>query len=343
MRAINYILNGDSLLNIFINEIIKDKSNSIKRIIVIDEKKINENLNASKKSFSRNNDINDSNNDINISFSQRSKTKGTKYKLKLDDKKLILKKNNKTQIDLIDEKNGKKKNIKIIINYDEKMKNYKFGGKPIIGYSGYIPYKDNFYGKSLEEVVNIIINNNFYLKYQSPKDTRKFEKVIIYNDELSSKKVTNIKKNHRNYFKYDIDETYYEKRKKGKKHIRVNDGYEIKKIFQFDYFGNYSNKKVKFGKRYKKNNKEYPNIFDALFSIRNVGENLEIIQHDISKLLSPYNEKVKFELLMNHVFPNKTEKDIPENWKYFLKNLNEDDNKEDEIKDVGIIKLHKVY
>ena len=343
MRAINYILNGDSLLNIFFNEIIKDKSNSIKRIIVIDEKKINENLNASKKSFSRNNDINDSNNDINISFSQRSKTKGTKYKLKLDDKKLILKKNNKTQIDLIDEKNGKKKNIKIIINYDEKMKNYKFGGKPIIGYSGYIPYKDNFYGKSLEEVVNIIINNNFYLKYQSPKDTRKFEKVIIYNDELSSKKVTNIKKNHRNYFKFDIDETYYEKRKKGKKHIRVNDGYEIKKIFQFDYFGNYSNKKVKFGKRYKKNNKEYPNIFDALFSIRNVGENLEIIQHDISKLLSPYNEKVKFELLMNHVFPNKTEKDIPENWKYFLKNLNEDDNKEDEIKDVGIIKLHKVY
>ena len=126
MRAINYILNGDSLLNIFFNEIIKDKSNSIKRIIVIDEKKINENLNASKKSFSRNNDINDSNNDINISFSQRSKTKGTKYKLKLDDKKLILKKNNKTQIDLIDEKNGKKKNI-----------------------------------KSLEEVVNIIINNNF--------------------------------------------------------------------------------------------------------------------------------------------------------------------------------------
>ena len=107
MRAINYILNGDSLLNIFINEIIKDKSNSIKRIIVIDEKKINENLNASKKSFSRNNDINDSNS--NIPFSQRSKTKEIKYKLKLDDKKIILKNNNKTQIDLIDEKNGKKK------------------------------------------------------------------------------------------------------------------------------------------------------------------------------------------------------------------------------------------
>ena len=146
MRAINYILNGDSLLNIFINEIIKDKSNSINRIIVIDEKKINENLNTSKISFSRNNDINDNNNNINIPFSQRSKTKGIKYKLKLDDKKIILKKNNKTQIDLIDEKNGNKKINKIIINYNEKMKNYKFCGKPIIGYKGYIPYKFNFYG-----------------------------------------------------------------------------------------------------------------------------------------------------------------------------------------------------
>jgi hypothetical protein len=230
-----------------------------------------------------------------------------------------------------------------MINYDKIMKNYKFAGKPITGYSGYIPYKDNFSGKLYEEIVNIIINNNFYLKNQGLKDTKKFEKVIIYNDEKSLNSKANINKHHKKYFKFDIDETFYEKRKKGKKCFKVNDNYELKKIFQFDYFGNYSNKKVKFGKRYKKNNKEYPNIFDALFSIRNIGSTMEIIQHDISKLLLPYNKKEKFELLMNHVFPNKTEKDIPENWKYFLKNLNEDDNKEDEIKDVGIIKLHKVY
>jgi hypothetical protein len=301
VRAINYILNGDSLLNIFINELINDKSNYIKNIIVINEKKLNENLNTSRISFSRNNDINDNNNDINNSFSQRSKTKGTKYKLKLDDKKLIPKKNNKTQIDLIDEKSGNKKSNKIIINYDEKMKNYKFSGKPIIGYSGYIPYKDNFYGKSIEEVVNIIIKNNFYLKYQGPKDTKKFEKVIIYNDEIPSKNKTNIYKNHKNYFKFNIDETYYSKRKRGRKHF-FNEKDEVKKIFQFDYFGNYY-KKEKFGKRYKKNNEEYPNIFDALFSIRNIGKTMEIIQHDISTLLSPYNKKDKFELLMNHIFP----------------------------------------
>ena len=46
---------------------------------------------------------------------------------------------------------------------------------------------------------------------------------------------------------------------------------------------------------------------------------------------------------MNHVFPTKTQKDIPENWKFLLEDLTEDNNKEDEIKDVGIIKIHKGY
>ena len=339
VRAINYILNGDSLLNIFINEIIKDQNNSISKIIVIDEKKIDENLNASKMTFSINND---SNNNIYNPFSQRSKKKGTKYKLKIDDYKTILKKNNKTQFDLIDEKSGNKKNNKIIINYDEKMKNYKFDGKPIIGYSGYIPYKDNFYGKTCEEIVNIIINNDFYLKNQGFKDIVKFEKLIIYNDEKLSYNKTNINMHHKKYFKFDIDENYYEKRKKGRKLFKIKDN-EIKKIFPYDYFGNYSNKKLKFGKKYKKNYNKYPNIFDALFSIRKIGKTMEIIQHDISKLLNPYNEIDKFELLMNHAFPNKTQKDILENWKYFFKNLIWDDNNEDEIRDVGIIKLHKGY
>jgi len=220
------------------------------------------------------------------------------------------------------------------------MKNFKFDGKPIIGYCGYIPYKNNFYGKSHEEVVNIIINNNFYLKYQDLKDITKFEKLFIYNDEKPSNKKINISKHHKNDFKFDIDETYYEKGKIGRKHFKVKD--EMDKIFQFDYLG-YSNQKEKFGKKYKKINEEYPNIFDALFSIRKIGKTMEIIQHDISKLLNPYKEIDKFELLMNHAFPNKTQKDIPENWKYFFKNLIWDDNNEDEIRDVGIIKLHKGY
>ena len=341
VRAINYILNGDSLLNIFISDLFNYKSYPIKKIIVIDEKKINENLNTSETQISTKNDTNDNN--INISSPQRTKIKGKKYKLKLDVRKLVLRKNNNEQIDLIKEKKGNNENNKLIINYNEKMKNFKFCGNPIIGYSGYIPYKDNFYGKSNEEIVNTIINNNFYLKYQGLKDTKKFEKVIIYNDEKPSNKRTNINKHHKNYFKFDNDEAYYEKRKKERKHFKVNDDYEIKKIIKFDYFGNYSNKKVKLCKRCKKNNEEYPNIFDSLFSIKKIGKTMEIIQHDIKKLLSPYNEIDKFELLMNHAFPNKTQKDIPENWKYFFKILNWDDINEDEIRDVGIIKLHKGY
>ena len=339
LRAINYILNGDSLLNIFINDLIKNKNFSIYRIIVIDEKKKKDNLNSSKMSFSSNNDNN------NISFSQRSKTKGTKYKLKLDDKKVLFKKNsNKSQIDLFDEKSENNKKNKMIINYDKKMRNYKFSGKPIIGYSGYIPYKDNICGKPFEEIVNIMINNNLYLKYQYPKDIKKIEKEIIFNDENLSKKKINIIKNHNNNLKLYIDELYFEKRKKGKKLFKVYDNDIITQIYQCDYFGKDSKKKVKFSKkRYKRNNEEYPNVFDALFSIKSIGNTIEIIQHDISKLLSPYKEKEKFKSLMNHVFPTKTQKDIPENWKFLLEDLNEDNNKEDEIKDVGIIKIHKGY
>ena len=340
VRAINYILNGDSLLNIFISDLFQKKNYSDNKIIVFEEERVNENLNTSRMSFSSNNDINNNNN--NSSF-QKIKLKGKKLKLKLDSKKILFKNNSKEQNDLNEEKNGNNKNNKININYYEKMMAYKFDGKPTSGYFGHIPYKDNFYGKRLEEVLDIIINNNLYLKYDEPKNIKKLEEIIICNDEKPLNSNSNIKKHHKNYFKTNLNETIYEKRRKEKRHFKPQNDI-IKTILKFDYFGNYSNNNIKFGKRHKKsNNEEYPNIFDALFSIRNIGKPIGITQHDISKLLSPYNNKDKFELLMNHAFPNKTRNDIPENWKVFLKNPYEENKNQDDIKDVGIIKLHKGY
>ena len=100
------------------------------------------------------------------------------------------------------------------------------------------------------------------------------------------------------------------------------------------------------------NKKEvFPNIFDSLFSIKKIGNGIEVIQHDISELLKPYLLKEDFESLINHTFPNKTKNDLPENWKDILSlnnlypafglNKLQENNKKDE--EIGIVKLHKGY
>ena len=102
---------------------------------------------------------------------------------------------------------------------------------------------------------------------------------------------------------------------------------------------------------YNKKKEKIPNVFDSLFSIRKVGYIIEIMQNDISEILSPAMEEEDFTKLINQAFEPKTEIEIPENWKSLLSLSNIypafrldqllEDNTIDEY--LGMIKLHKNY
>ncbi len=102
---------------------------------------------------------------------------------------------------------------------------------------------------------------------------------------------------------------------------------------------------------YNKKKEKIHNVFDSLFSIRKVGYIIEIMQNDISEILSPAMEEEDFTKLINQAFEPKTEIEIPENWKNLLSLSNIypsfgldqllEDNTIDEY--LGMIKLHKNY
>ena len=146
---------------------------------------------------------------------------------------------------------------------------------------------------------------------------------------------------------YNKDEDIYEKKQKPKKRETLFQFNNKRLSYLNDSICEYYHRKRIYG-----NKKEvFPNIFDSLFSIKKIGNGIEVIQHDISELLKPYLSKEDFESLINHIFPSKTKDDLPKNWKNLLSLTNlypafrlnklQENNSKDE--DIGIIKLHKKY
>ena len=197
VRAINYIINGDSLINIFIHELINNLSYIDKKYIkiltnykikVFPENEFSSNLNSSRSLININNDNNDNNNDlyqININGKLLVTKKNNKkiiYKLKIENKSIL--KKNKCSIDLTNKENNTIKLIKKP-NYNNKEIYYKFPGLPIIGYKGYIPQMKFFNGISYSKIVKSIFDNGLYLKKVDKKNN---------NTQINTnKKITNEK------------------------------------------------------------------------------------------------------------------------------------------------------
>ena len=177
IRAINYIINNeDSLIHIFIDELIKIISNIDKKYLemigknslslkIYDENEISSNLDTSRITNTQNENNEKRNNDLNLDKKEKNleikkkinKTKKIKYKLKIDVNKMPLKKEDKRKKEFIE--NYHKKN-----NYNNNELYYKFPGLPILGYKGYIPQNKLFYGISKSKIIKIIYNNGLYLK-----------------------------------------------------------------------------------------------------------------------------------------------------------------------------------
>ena len=177
IRAINYIINGDSLIHIFLDELIKLISNIDRKYLkeinkyhpfsikVYNENEISSNLNTSRISNTQKENKEKINNDLNLSKKtikpdikkSKNKAKKIKYKLKIDFNKMPLREEYKTKKELIE--NFIKKN-----NYNNNELYYKFPGLPILGYKGYIPQNKFFYGISKSKIIKIIYNNGLYLK-----------------------------------------------------------------------------------------------------------------------------------------------------------------------------------
>ena len=184
VRAINYIINGDSLINIFIHELINNLSYIDKKYIkiltnykikVFPENEVSSNLNSSRSLININNydNYNDNNNNLN-QINKNKKLLVTKknnkkiiYKLKIENKSIL--KKNKCSIDLTNKENNTIKLIKKP-NYNNKEIYYKFPGLPIIGYKGYIPQKKFFNGMSCSKIVKSIFDNGLYLKIVDKKN-----------------------------------------------------------------------------------------------------------------------------------------------------------------------------
>ena len=193
----------------------------------------------------------------------------------------------------------------------------------------------------------ISINNKDNINSISYEENKKKGKKSLYKIGKEYKEIENIFLN--NTFKKIIQNSFYKNNENinlyNPNFIYICPYFNIKNYF-FDYF---------YRKKYFINKKEeFPNIFDSIFSIRKIGYNIELIQHDhdFSELIKPYLEEEKFKLLINYSFPTKTKNDLPENWKKHLSLTNiypifgldkilEDNTKNDE--DVGMIKLHKGY
>ena len=354
IRAINYIINGDSLIHIFIDELIRIISNIDKQylgllenisFIVCDKNDNNNSLNSSKVLNNQNENaekekekiINQSIQNVNLDIFKNVKNKSKiKLKLKVD-------------------KNKNKKIIKENI-YDNKEIYYKFPGLPISGYQGHIPKKDYFSGISNSKIIKNVFDKGFYLSpYIKEKEyiidknnilKKNVSKIIIdCEGRPLTKKDQNykiIKKynnstslyNQRNKFNFSFDCNFIDKNKKrGKKNIhkilehpefrefkRLILGKEMEKIIKHDFYKINNNlNALSYDKRHNQNKSDQLiNVFDCLFSIKKVGLKIEVIQNDISDLLQPYLEEEKFKELINQVFQRKKGNELPENWRKLL-------------------------
>ena len=358
IRAINYIINGDSLIHIFIDELIKllyhidkKKLNRMKSISfkVCDKIGKSSSLNNSKslniQKENKEKKINESKSNTNVNiFKNVKKITKTKLKLKVD-------KNEKIHKESI---------------YNNNEIYYKFPGLPISGYSGYIPKKKFFYGISNDRIIKMLSNNGVYLNdYKKEEEYDLFKKNIIKkNDEKKNLdsvkypliekeqkyniiKKQNIVKSMNNKFDFFFDDNFINKNINGakksvysilkkigncelKKSIEEN---IIKKVIAFEFYKKNDNfkesifsihdKKWYFIKNNSKRHHYYKkenliNVFDSLFSIRKVGYIIEVMQNDISEIIKPNMNIEDFENLINQSLQPKAIIEIPENWKTLL-------------------------
>ena len=239
-----------------------------------------------------------------------------------------------------------------------KNKNKNKGKKSLYTISKeYKEIKKLYLDSSIEKIIknafyktNDNIETNNYIYYCGPILTHNynFANTLIWGNDK--------KENRKNNFKYKSkDERNSEKKinkyffLKRERHF-INESYNnYNVIYNEHLLTNFFDSNHK--RYYKKNDNKFPNVFDSLFSIRKVGINIEVTQHDISEILEPYLEENKFKELVNHVYPSKQKNDLPENWKkqlsltnlyptFGLNKLQEIDTRES---DLGMIKLHKEY
>ena len=254
-------------------------------------------------------------------------------------KKSILKRKN--DIDkMIDENKSKRKKTLYTIS-----KEYK-------------EIKNLFLDSSIEKIIknafyktNGNIETNNYIYYCGPILPLNYEygyenkSIWEYKEKFRKKKIIYKSKDERNSEKKKNKYFFLNRNR-----LFINESYNKYKVTYNEHiFTNFFDSNHK--RYYKKNDNKFPNVFDSLFSIRKVGFNIEVTQHDISEILEPYLEEKKFKELLNHVYPSKQKNDLPENWKkllnltnlyptFGLNKLQVIDNRDS---DLGMIKLHKEY
>ena len=258
-RAINYIINGDSLIHIFIEELIKLISNIDRnylndlrdlKIKVYNKNEVTSNLNTSRITNSQNENKEIRKivlNSLNSEKKLKNKPKKLKLKLKVDKDKMPLKENYNDEKDLF----KKLKEEKI---YENNAIHYKFQGIPIIGYGGYIPKSHLFYGITESKMIKIITAEGFFCKdaisetqnniLKRNLSRKNIEKITINCGEqlpLSKRESNNRNKkylistinNYKTKFDFSFDENYIkENKKRGKKSIYkiCQEFKELKKI-----------------------------------------------------------------------------------------------------------------
>ena len=236
IRAINYIINGDSLIHIFIDELVKLLSK-------IDRKELKKIKNISFKIYDKSGISSRLNSSRTLNIQKENNTK------KIDESKAnknkdIFKNTKKAILKLKTDKNKKKNRENI---YDNKEKKYKFPGLPICGYQGYIPKKKYFPGISVCKIMKLISNDGLYWNDSSKEKENNLlkKKSIKKNDEkltINSQKqslskkdlyykikkksnVVDLLNNKKHTFNFSLDDDFIN----NKKHIGKKSVYKILK------------------------------------------------------------------------------------------------------------------
>ena len=319
IRAINYIINGDSSIHIFIEELI----NIISKI---DRKRLNNLKNIKFKVYNKNHCISSKNNSKILNIQNE-------------------KKKNKTDIFKTIEKYYKFPGLPIngyTGHIPLKKSIFGISHRKIIKIAAdkgfYTKEKEcNLYrnNKTKKYITKIILDCEVGHLAKKNQKNKNIEKSNIESTLNNKKNKTFIKKNRigRKKSVYEILKRYgnFELKKNLNEKIIEklikHEIYDIKDDLKEPIFLPYL-----FYPRYYMYNHHYyskrhylsrkkeilPNIFDSLFSIIKVGYTIEVVQNNISEILRPDMEEEDFENLINQTFEPKTKNEIPENYKQLL-------------------------
>ena len=242
IKAINYIINGDSFLRLFLDELYIKKYKKKNRNNLFSRKDINEifQLKVITGKKYTNQDLKELINNVNSSDNLKERKKNIN-----SSKSYLLKATNEKNKIIKYKLKMPTKTFYSIVSFNQ----FKRKNPPISGFTGLIPNKKFFVGHT--EQLNI---NDFFIN-----------KIIIKDKNIFEESLKNRKS----------------KTHKGKRYYKQG-----------------------------KNENNFINLFDLIFSIKNYNNNIIVLEkNDISEIINKYEEKT-FISLLNYNFPMKTKVEL---------------------------------